>query len=339
MKSYFPSLDALRGVAALGVVGSHFANISGIDLHLHSAGVAVDFFFILSGFVIGQAYEGRLRDGLSWASYMRIRLQRLYPAIFAGIVVGLAVSAWAGDALYPGLIAQFLLLPAIGGPAVRGGELFPLNAPQWSLFWELAANGAHALVIRWLTTPVLAVIAALSAAAVIGCSFAYGGLDIGWGRATAIGGLPRVLFGFSTGLLLFRLWRSGWRPPPAPLPMLAALLVAMMIQWTSSPVAWVSAIEVVALAPAIVALALGSAPPRRMEGFAAALGTLSYPIYAIHAPLLRGFETVLTSINDQPPQWQWWLALGATVALAVGFERLYDAPVRAWLRGRAGPTA
>ncbi len=64
VKTHLPTLDGLRGVAALAVVGSHFENLSGINLHLQAAGAAVDFFFILSGFVIAQGNRGRLPCGL-----------------------------------------------------------------------------------------------------------------------------------------------------------------------------------------------------------------------------------------------------------------------------------
>ena len=78
MRKHLASLDGLRGVAALAVAAKHFQNFSRINLHAQQASVAVDLFFVLSGYVIARAYEARLAEGLSWRSYMCLRLARLY---------------------------------------------------------------------------------------------------------------------------------------------------------------------------------------------------------------------------------------------------------------------
>lgn len=333
---YLPSLDGLRGVAALAVVGSHFENLSGFQLHLQDAGAAVDFFFILSGFVIGQAYEPRLLGGLSWRAYMGLRLGRLYPAILGGLIVGLAVATIAGDPVGPAAMVQFLLAPVLFGPAMHGGELFPLNGPQWSLFWELIANAAHALVVRWLTVPLLVAIVVVSGAAVVWASLTFGSLDAGWGRANLWGGPPRVAFGFFTGVLLFRLHAAGWRTPRLPYPLVALALGMCMFRWFpgAGGLAIRDIVKVIVVLPALVAVAVNSRVSPRLTPVAIWLGALSYPLYAIHVPLLRGGEQVINQLFDTPPAWAWWLCLAATLVLATAFERFYDAPIRAWLRGR-----
>ena len=335
-KTYLPSLDGLRGVAALAVVGSHFENLSGLQLHLQDAGSAVDFFFILSGFVIGQAYEPRLVAGLSWRAYMGLRLGRLYPAILGGVVLGLAVAAIAGDPIGPGLIAQFLLLPVLTGPSIHGGELFPLNGPQWSLFWELAANALHAVVVRRMTIPVLAAIVVLSAAGLVWASLTFGSLDAGWGRANLWGGPPRVAFGFFAGVLLFRLHARGWTTPRVPYPLIAVALAVCMVRWLPGAGGFAirDVIKVVIMLPLLVALAVNSPVSPRLTPVAIWLGALSYPLYAIHVPLLRASEKLLSRLFDAPPAWAWWLCLVATLMLATLFERAYDSPIRGWLRDR-----
>lgn len=338
MRKHLASLDGLRGVAALAVVGSHFENLSGIELHLQGAGAAVDFFFVLSGFVIALAYERRLESGLSWAAYMRIRLERLYPAIFGALIVGLIVSAAAGDPMSVALAAQFFLLPVVFGPAVHGGELFPLNGPQWSLFWELAANAAHAALLRWLTTPALLVIMAMAAAALIYASVHFGSLDVGWSRQNWWGAAPRVIYSFCMGLLLFRLDARGFRAPAAPYLLIAAILAACMVRWFPSlGLFWLRDVVVVlAVLPALVAVAINSPVPARLTGVAAWLGALSYPLYAIHVPILRTFEIGLDPLDGPIQTALWWAALVATLVLAALFERFYDAPIRRWLAARRG---
>jgi len=341
MKSYLPTLDGLRGVAALAVVGSHFENLSGVSLHLEHCGVAVDFFFVLSGFVIGQAYERRLAEGLTWRAYMGLRLERLYPAILGGLLIGLAVALAAGERLHPAMALQFLLLPVFWGPLLHGGELFPLDGPQWSLFLELAANAAHAAARRWLTTPRLAVIVAMAGAVLVFVSLRAGGLDVGWARDSFWGGPPRVIYGFGMGLLIWR-WRAGGRKLPA-VPYLAIVAALILCLVRPFPEAGLYAVTdpvlVLLVMPLLVALAVASPAPRRGAGLVMWLGALSYPLYAIHAPTLRAFELVLDRLSDQQAAVGWALSLPAVILFTTLFARFCEAPVRAWLRGRRRPAA
>ncbi len=319
------------------MAGSHFENLSGISLHLQHSGVAVDFFFILSGFVIGQAYERRLAEGLAWGAYMRLRLRRLYPAILGGLAIGLAAALMAGEGLYPAMALQVLLLPVIWGPAVHGGELFPLNGPQWSLFLELAANALHAAVVRWLTTWRLLAIVGLAGVLVILASARFGGLDAGWSRTNIWGGPPRVLWGFGLGLLLFRLHARGPRAPAVPYVLVVLGLALCLVRPfpEQGPWAITDPVLVLAVLPALVLLGIASPVPGWASGVARWLGALSYPLYAIHAPLLRVCEAVLNPLPDDQAALGWAAAPFVVVGVAALFGRFYDAPVRAWLARKA----
>jgi peptidoglycan/LPS O-acetylase OafA/YrhL len=336
VKTYLPSLDGLRGVAALAVMGSHFENLSGISLHLQHAGVAVDFFFILSGFVIAQAYESRLEHGLGWRAYMILRLERLYPAILGGLFIGLIVAMAGGEELFPAMALQVLLLPVLWGPILHGGELYPLNGPLWSLFLELTANALHAAAFRRLSTARLAAIVALAAVVLVPVSLHYGGLDVGWGRRDFWGGPPRVVFGFGTGLLIHRLQGLGVSAPRAPYGLIVLGLILCLVRPfpEAGHYALTDPIIVLIVLPALVMLAVRSPPPARVMKLTLWLGALSYPLYAIHAPLLRGFETILDALPDRQQALGWTLALPVVIALATLFERALDAPIREWLRAR-----
>ncbi len=339
VKTYLPSLDGLRGVAALAVVGSHFENLSGISLHLQHSGPAVDFFFILSGVVIGQAYERRLAAGLTWTAYMGLRLKRLYPAILGGLVIGAAAALTGGERLYPAMALQVALLPALWGPALHGGELFPLNGPQWSLFLELAGNALHAVALPWLTTWRLLGVVAMAAVALLWTSLHFGGLDVGWARSNAWGGIPRVIFGFGTGLLIWRGRSLGFRAPQAPYATVVLGLVLCLIRPfpEAGRYAVTDPVIVLLALPVLVFLAVESPVPAGALRLAAWLGALSYPLYAIHAPILRCLESVLDTFPDSQAAWGWAVALPAVILLAAVFERLYDAPVRRWLSGGRRP--
>lgn len=340
MRQHLVSLDGLRGVAALAVVGSHFENLSGYSLYLQQAGMAVDFFFVLSGFVIAQAYETRLNQGLSWRDYMGLRLARLYPAIFGGLIVGLALTALAGGTLYPAMALQFLLLPVLQGAAVNGGELFPLNGPQWSLFLELTINAVHAAAVRWLTTPLLIAIASLAAAALVLTSLHFDSLDVGWGRRNIWGGPPRVIYSFCMGLLIHRAGAKGLKAPAAPYWLLVAALTVCMFRVVPALGAFAlrDIVIVIVVLPGVVAMAVQTKVSARFQPLALWLGALSYPLYAIHVPLLRGFATLLADTAGSAKATGWCVALALTLILSALFERAYDAPIREWLR-RRGTTA
>ena len=237
-KPHYVILDGLRGVAALMVIWFHifegFAT-SAIDQKFNHGYLAVDFFFILSGFVIGYAYDDRWQS-MSVGSFFKRRLIRLHPMVILGAVFG-AVSflvqgvvfggnssifdggvQWNGThvSLGPVLIsmimAMFLIPCRPGGLGeVRGnGEMFPLNGPSWSLFFEYIANIMYALFLRRLSTKVLKVFVAVSGLgyatfAILNGSGTYS-IGVGWtlGGLNFLGGMLRVTFAFSCGLLMSR---------------------------------------------------------------------------------------------------------------------------------------
>ena len=170
-KPHYDLLDGLRGVAALLVVWYHvfegyaFAGGTTIDSINHGY-LAVDFFFVLSGFVIGYAYDDRWSKTLTMKDFFKRRLIRLHPMVIMGAVLGVISFLIQGSVKWDGthvsislvmlsLLCSLFFIPAIPGASyeVRGnGEMFPLNGPSWSLFFEYIGNILYALFIRRLST-------------------------------------------------------------------------------------------------------------------------------------------------------------------------------------------
>ncbi len=121
--------------------------------------LAVDFFFMLSGFVIGYAYDDRW-NRMSLKDFFKRRLIRLHPMVVMGSVIG-ALFFYFQAAAFP-MIADVAwwkvllicllactILPRLSGMGHPGwGETSPLNGPAWSLLYEYIANILYALVIR-----------------------------------------------------------------------------------------------------------------------------------------------------------------------------------------------
>ncbi len=339
VRKHLASLDALRGVAALAVCGKHFQNLSHINLHLQQASVAVDLFFALSGFVIAQAYEQRLEGGLGWRDYMVARLIRLYPAIFGALVIAVVFRFIAGGEFFWELGFQFLILPVMFGPMIYGGDCFPLDGPQWSLFWEIFANGLHGAVFRWLTPRRIAAIMTVAAVGLCAACWRWGWLDVGWTRRTFWCGLPRVTYGFFAGVLIYRLDQKGWRVPKVHFGFVLAALAVCMVRWfPHMRLYWVRDLALVmVILPSIVAFAVNAdASGKWMKPFVW-LGAISYPLYTLHVPLLRGFRWLLMDLPrlDRGVEFGlWWVVLAGVVGVAYLFETYYDVPARAWLTRR-----
>ena len=150
-------LDGLRGFAALLVVLYHMPPYVQRWFYFPNSFLAVDFFFCLSGFIIAYSYERRILNDMSLADFSVARLIRLYPLYFLGSTLGLfsaliVTHAYSRNHLTPGellttIALSFLLLPNLGD-VWANHNVFPLNGPAWSLFFELFANLGFWFMIR-----------------------------------------------------------------------------------------------------------------------------------------------------------------------------------------------
>lgn len=285
----FVALAGLRDVAALAIVQWHAQDFLGGQI-LPSGYLAVDFFFLLSGWVLAHAYESRLASGLSGARFMSLRLVRLYPvylqsvsAVFCGWLIG-------SHSIGPGPLLALLFLPDLLSP---GAEW--LIGPAWSLTAELAANLPFGFAHRGLTDRLLACTAALALACMLWWGLRNGDLDLGYTQGTRLGMFARVFYGFPLGILLYRhrVRLAAFAPPWAAWPSALLLLVALALP---APPALKGLCDVGVAAIAMLALlvfASRATPGRRTAAMAAMLGAISYPLYLIHIPIFQGVDALL----------------------------------------------
>jgi peptidoglycan/LPS O-acetylase OafA/YrhL len=369
-KRHYPILDGLRGVAALMVVAFHLfeAHAASRFVQVINHGyLAVDFFFVLSGFVIGYAYDDRWGT-MTTADFFKRRLIRLHPMILAGMLVGAIMFYFGAGPTFPKIhdtpLWQVLLVLAIGitllpVPAaldVRGwSEMHPLDGPAWSLFYEYVANILYALVVRRFSKGLLAL-----CVLVFGCATIHylvggptGDVIGGWSLdpAQVRIGLTRLLYPFFAGLLLSRTVKPGRIRHAFLLASLLVIAVLALPRFGDAHSLWKNGLYeslcIVLVFPLVVYLGasgtMGSGAGARVRAF---LGKLSYPIYITH----YAFIYVYTAwVQDHKialrEAWPVMLATyGASLLLAWLCMRFYDMPVRAWLTRRtmiraARPTA
>jgi peptidoglycan/LPS O-acetylase OafA/YrhL len=342
----YVALDGLRGVAALGVVCLHISEYFRLGFIPFHAYLAVDFFFMLSGFVIAHAYERRFKSGLNVGGFLKIRLIRLYPMIFLGVSLGtlvlLVVSVSRGG-VSPFVVLQAaamnaLLLPTPVMTYLRPWA-FPVDSPLWSLAFELWINILYAALFRWLTSAWLACTLIAGAALVVWASIAHHGLNIGFSwSAYYLGGI-RVLFPFVAGVLLARFLRGAG--PRWAWAHFAFLPLALVLAAPAVFDGYYDALAVLLVFPMILAVAARATPHRMFDRLWRALGALSYPLYAIHYP----FVLVLSNFAHAHRLHGAALYLAAlgtlvwVVVLTALVLKFYDTPVRRFLarQGRTRP--
>jgi peptidoglycan/LPS O-acetylase OafA/YrhL len=387
-KKHYALLDGLRGVAALLVLWHHvFEGYSfaggGPILVVNHGYLAVDFFFILSGFVLSYAYDDRWGKSLTFGSFIKRRLIRLHPMVVMGAVLGAITFLLQGSVQWDGtrvatsvvmwaLLISMFMIPAVPGGLreVRGnGEMFPLNGTNWSLFFEYIGNLLYALFIRRLSTRWIRVLTVLLGIALAFFSLfdvsGYNQLGIGWtlDAVNFVGGLLRMLFPFTLGMLISREFRETkglFRPLYVRGSFWICTLVLVVLfhvpyieariplcaGGTISGTGFFAAANFGALSlnalfelfcimvvfPLLVVLAAsGSMEGRKSQNICNFLGDISYPLYAVHYPFMYLFYAYLIKNQVYTFAETWPLALAVcafSILVAWLSLRFYDIPLR-----------
>src|SRR5258708_15022901 len=138
------TLDAMRGIAALFVVARHFSGLHGAADPQFSF-LAVDLFFLLSGFVLSFSYDQRFAAGMPPATFLVKRIIRLYPLYLLGMALGIALGLSDAIRHRPGATGMgAFLVQALTGLVILPSptwhsrpDPFPFLIPAWSPFLEL----------------------------------------------------------------------------------------------------------------------------------------------------------------------------------------------------------
>ncbi|MBQ2906474.1 MAG: acyltransferase [Bacteroidales bacterium] len=393
-KPHYILLDGLRGVAALMVLWYHvfegfaFAKGSVIETFNHGH-LGVDFFFLLSGFVISYAYDDRWKSrqrstvnsqqttakSLSLKDFFKRRLIRLHPMLVMGAFIGLICFLFQGGVKWDGsstpihwtLIAFVLTLffiPAYPGASydIRGNaEMFPLNGPSWSLFFEYIGNILYALFIRKLSNKMLTVL--VGATGILWIWFVafdisgYDMIGIGWTLDVVnfFGGLLRMMFPFTLGMLMARLFSQRTTDNRRQSFFTNNIFwIATIVLFALFSVPYISGEDVTSRVPTLANISLNgiyelfcimvvfplivwiaalsdSAQSKFTLRISKFLGDLSYPLYIVHYPVMYLFYAWLIK-NQYYTLGETWqmviLVLTVCIVLAYACLKLYDEPIR-----------
>ena len=338
----YRTLDALRGVAALMIVARHAGSVFPADPFPESF-LAVDLFFLLSGFVVANAYEARLLAGCGVVPFLRTRLIRLYPLYVFGLLLGAAgevlIALLQGRApdlvhLAEAALIGILMLPAVS-PLPMGSSA--LDGPTWTLLPELLINLVYAALLRRLSTRTVLSVVAAGAVGLGVSERVYGTLDGGWWPATFPMVAARLGFSFFLGVAFFRLRperrRAPWAAWSAPLVLTAALALHPAGRLHSL----YELLLVLGLFPLVTWWAVRHEPGARGARVFAWLGSSSYAIYVIHQPLGVIAGVLLSALGAQASWAVGALFVAATALLATALDAFYDRPLRRRLsQGRRG---
>ena len=360
-KSHYSILDGLRGVASIIVIFFHVFETHALGDRfkqiINHGYLAVDFFFLLSGFVVAYAYDDRWGKITQWGFYKR-RLIRLQPMVIIGSIIGALMvyfqySSRAFPPLESASIASILVLMIIGATLIpvpismdiRGWqEMHPLNGPAWSLFFEYIANILYAIGIRKFSKTLLSIFVALAGFNMIAYLLLgrQGDLIGGWSlnKEQLFIGFTRLIFPFFAGVLLSRVGKiikiknAFWWSS-------VILVIALSIpRIGDAHHVWMNGIYdalcVIVIFPLIVSIgAGGSLESEKTKRISKFLGDISYPLYITHYPIMYAYTAWVMNnklVNDSYAIIVGVGVVALSIILAYACLKLYDEPVRKWLQ-------
>lgn len=328
-KPRYEILDGLRGVAALMVIFFHcfetYNGYFGTQIINHGY-LAVDFFFVLSGFVIGYAYDDRWDRMTTWGFFKR-RLTRLHPMVIMGTVIGASLFFLSDCGMFPNILTSegwkvglclvmgLFMIPCGNSLDIRGwGEFNSFNGPQWSLTFEYIGNILYAFIFRRLPKVALGVLCACAAFLTLDLTLGFDvfGLFPDGAQYCVIGGwsltpqqiyigFTRLLYPFLCGLLISRILpshRTESNPSGSPfrikggfwwcsLLLIAIFSVPQICGHRGIADGIYQAVSILVLFPLVVLAGAGSRTTDAFStGLCRFLGELSYPLYITHYPYM-----------------------------------------------------
>jgi len=297
----YHALDSWRGICACMVALFHFDVISHLSFLplTRNAYLFVDFFFVLSGFVIASNYRLRLAEGFGWGRFLLLRLGRIYPLHLVTLLLFIPIDTakdGVGPNLLQAIVTNVLLLQGLGVNPQNW-----LNFSSWSISAEFAAYVVFAAVVSRIGPAIWPWLIPIIAGPVVLATISPDGMN-----ATYDYGLVRCLYGFALGVVCFDLRER--------FPVLRAPLVPSVETWLeaasfmlvvgyvscagSSVILQVASPLVFTLVVLVFAREAGGVSRQLTMPFMLLIGTLTYSIYMLH-PLVRAVARAILMVVER----------------------------------------
>jgi peptidoglycan/LPS O-acetylase OafA/YrhL len=336
-------LDSYRFIAASLICVYHFnkANILGlatVSPLFENIRLMVDFFFVLSGFVIAKTYLGKVQDGAGYGRFMWRRFARLYPLHLLTLLVGIAGSMVVGtQQLQPGtnpeifsttaILANLTLTHSLGVTSYGS-----FNIPSWSISAEMfvyALFPLFALMITRLPALANAAVVALYVTTMVIIREHLGLRDwtLTWHDLGALRAVPT----FFTGVLVAHLLSTRWKDfAPSLWWAHGAFLLALVPMHLNARDEWALGAFCLVVLLAAAAERHGARSRMQSDGFVH-LGDASYSLYMWHMPIKVGIFAVTGKLLGTALLPMWLAAIlsfGVSLVVALLCYRLFEMPMR-----------
>ena len=342
----YTAMDGLRGFAAICVAIWHLS--PEFKTAMQNTYLAVDMFFVLSGFVLAHAYLDRLQNGYGRLKFMTVRFVRLAPLFMAAMIAGFlhvglfgSVSDWNSSSLlgfFPDFVLNMAFLPAIA--TEPGVPMFPANPPSWSLFYELVINGVMALVAIHLSPKRLRWLIGAFAIALVAATLYYGDMDEGFTQAGAAMGFARVGYCFFVGVALYAVSKKMTLRLSA-VYLIPALAIFTLMFFLKAPEGWRFLFDIIAtglIIPATMLVASRIETKGVVDKVCEVSGRLSYGIYVFHTVAWDWMHTFFgrlgISFTPETIYLQWVIFIGGLLVGSWLMDAFFDRPLQKIMRGQ-----
>ena len=342
----FITLDFYRGVAAIFILFRHALEFLGYNLY--TSYLAVDLFYLISGFVFVPSAGDKLIAGKTdaWGVIIN-RFIRLYPLYFASIILSGVFYYFgahanvntAGMPYWQAWLISLTMGPNIFAPYF----MFQINGPAWYLFVDMVGVVFLSYTYKYLKNWMLWAIVILSAIGLIYGAFhsdPRGGLDLGWIKSNLKYGFCRFTFSFTLGVLLFKILRNGFFEKQYNLPLVGFVLCAMMgLSFSIGKInhdmdAYISLFCVLILYPFLLIVGTKVDFSGILAKITDFLSPISYTIYVLQTAFitLAYYFCKLAGVTaHQTAPYSAIVLMVFMIGFSIFMNKYYDAPARAFM--------
>lgn len=324
----FEALDALRGLAAVAVMLGHIGPLTHTAYYL-----AVDFFLVLSGFVLTHGYFSAAKVG--FAQFCWRRFSRMYPLHFVTLAAAILIYHLNGQGLALSDVALHLLF--VQNIGLGPGSL-TLNNPAWTISVEFWINcGVYALLalcgynLRGRATITL-IVAGLTAFTILAVFTGHLNTNAYDYKGLLNSGLVRCFASFCLGIIIYRLFEQRPSRHPGSLVELSTLLIFCAFLVMPNRSSSLDLIAPIFFAGAIYVFAFQSGLPSRWLLRIKYLGDISFAIYLVHFPVRLFFEWQFDFDRDAYTVPLLTGIILTTFVVSVLAHRYYEMPAYSMLR-------